>query len=55
MSDRYIFEDLKDEKVLVQFLERVWKAGLRTGMITTYSSKEAIEKFMPDFNKELSK
>lgn len=55
MSDRYTFEDLKNEDTLVKFLERVWKAGFVTGKSTNLGYNEAVKRFMPDFKEKLKK
>lgn len=54
MSNRYTFEDLKDEDNLIRFIERVWKAGFLTGNSTTIPYEDAVERFMPDFKEKLS-
>lgn len=54
MNDRYTFKELKDEELLVEFLERVWKAGFLTREFERVSYEEAIKKYMPDFKKQLS-
>lgn len=52
--DKYTFEDLKDEEVLVTFLERVWKAGLWTGKNTELTYENALRQYMPKFKERLS-
>lgn len=53
--DRYTFENLKNEEVLVKFLERVWKAGFLTGTTIGCTYEEALARYMPKFKEELNK
>lgn len=57
MKDRYTFDDLKDEEKLVKFLEKVWIAGARIGMIEHDKSISWLieNEYMPKFKEELNK
>lgn len=49
------FNDLKDEKNLVEFLEKVWKAGLRTGRLCPrHTIEQCVDEMMPNFKDRLS-
>lgn len=54
MKEQYTFEKLKDEAVLVELLEKVWKAGCLARGYENISYEDAIKKYMPDFKKQLS-